>query len=77
MTKLTELETKVLAILKQNADDISGGDFAIMEEVDVRSLSLNRQQLGGVVSSLDQKKVIRIDVTYVNNRQRVTRVTFN
>jgi hypothetical protein len=63
-TTLTQFETKVLAALKQNADDCSGGDFAIMEGFKVPGL--NQQQLGGVVTSLTEKKLIAVDVTYVN-----------
>jgi len=44
-TSLTALETKVLAALQANAQDVSGGDFAIMEELNVRHLGIDRHQL--------------------------------
>jgi hypothetical protein len=62
MTKpsLTELETKVYAAMKQNADDIAGGDFGMLDEMDVRSLGISRQALGGVVTSLQTKGYVNV-----------------
>jgi hypothetical protein len=74
MKTLTTLETTVLAALKQNAQDCSGGDFACLEEVDVEGLT--RKALGGVVTSLQNKGAIYVDVTYVNGDEKVTQVTF-
>jgi len=74
---LTVLESKVLAALKQQAQDCSGGDFAIVEEVSVRGLS--RKGLGGVLGSLVAKGRIEVYPTMIVNRgtpdaSRVTQV---
>lgn len=85
---LTQLEQTVLEALRENAADCSGGTFACLEEVHVKGLG--RQALGGVITSLETKGVIRVDVTYVNggyslnkygqrrerNGMKVTQVTF-
>ena len=75
---LTALETSVLAALRANASDLPGGDFALLEELDAKPLGITRYALGGVVTSLENKKVISVDITYVNGdrRNRVTQVEF-
>lgn len=62
--QLTDLEKKVYEALWQGALDAAGGDFACLEEV--RVAGLGRQALGGVVTSLETKGVITVDITYVN-----------
>jgi len=61
---LTPLEQQVFDAIEANAFACSGGDFACLEEVRIKGL--NRQQLGGVVTSLETKGVISVDITYVN-----------
>jgi hypothetical protein len=68
-TNLTALEAQVLDALKQGALDCSGGSFACLEEVNVKGLG--RKALGGVVTSLQEKGVIDVSVTKIN--QRMTR----
>ena len=70
---LTPLEQQVLDALHDNAQACSGGDFACLEDVNIDGLS--RQALGGVVTSLENKRVISVDITYVNDREKVTQVT--
>ena len=73
--KLTTLEQTVLDALKQNAEDCSGGDFAIVEELKAPK-GMTRQAMGGVITNLVTKRIIRVDVTYVNGNEKVTQVTF-
>ena len=75
--QLTPLEQLVFDALKQNADDVSGGDFAMAEEVNTKNLGITRQQFGALLTTLQTKGVINVDITYVNNQERVTQVTFN
>lgn len=89
MINLTTLEQVVLDALKRNADDCSGGDFAIAEEVNMRgSLAtrigyrMSRQQFGALLTCLQAKGLVRVDVTYINGNYRskgtrVTQVSFN
>ena len=77
---LTTLEQKVYDALKQNAQDCSGGDFACAEEVDTKALKLTKQQFGALLTTLQGKGVISVDITYVNGGfgskgTKVTQVT--
>jgi hypothetical protein len=76
---LTELEVKVMEALAQEANDCSGGDFAIVENINIPGLS--RKGLGGVLGSLSAKGQIEVAATMVVNAgtryaSRVTQVTF-
>lgn len=78
---LTQLEQKVFDALKANSEN-NGGDFACAEEVNVKQLGLTRQQFGALLTTLESKKAISVDITYVNGSYRskgdkVTQVTFN
>lgn len=74
-TNLTTLEQKVLTAMKQNAESCSGGDFGIMEELRVKGLT--RQQLGGLITSLQTKGQVQVwEPTLVNGREKVTQFTF-
>ena len=78
---LTALEQVVLDALRSNSEDCSGGDFACAEEIDTRSLGLSKQQFGALLTTLQQKQVIDVNITYVNQTYRskgnkVTQVTF-
>jgi hypothetical protein len=74
---LTALEQKVYEALLQNAQDCSGGDFACAEEVDTKSLRLTKQQFGALLTTLQEKRVISVDITYINGsyRSKGTKVT--
>lgn len=63
---LTALETKVFDALKQNAEDESGGDFAITERVNYKALGLSATQFGALLTTLQTKSWIYVSVTYVN-----------
>ena len=54
--KINILEKKVLEAVKQNAEDCSGGDFAIAGDVKVEGLSVS--QIKGYLSSLHKKNLI-------------------
>ncbi len=76
---LTTLERQVLAACYQSALDSTGGDFACLDEVSVPNLG--RKALGGVITSLETKGVISVDVTYINGSYRskgtkVVQITF-
>lgn len=78
-TILTDLEAKVLDACWNSALDSTGGDFACLDEVSVPGVG--RKALGGVVTSLENKRVIAVDVTYVNGSYRskgtkVVQITF-
>ncbi len=73
---MTVLEQKVFDALKQNAEDCSGGDFACAEEVDTKSLGITKQQFGALLTTLQEKRLIGVDVVYVNGDRKVTQVTF-
>ena len=77
MTKMTTMEANVLEALKQNSLDCSGGDFACAEEVDVRALKMTKQQFGAILTTLQTKRLIQVDVVYVNGGTKVTQVTFD
>ena len=55
---LTALETKVLAALRKNADEVAGGDFGLLGEV--RVAGMTRQAFGGVLTSLQEKGYVRV-----------------
>jgi len=84
MTNLTPLETTVLEACWQAALDSTGGDFACLDEVSVKGLG--RKALGGVITSLQEKGVIFVDETFINQQMkkwggwtrgtRVVQVTF-
>lgn len=79
MENLTTLEQQVLDAAWNSALASTGGDFACLDEVHVPKLS--RKALGGVITSLENKRVISVDVTYVNGSYRskgtkVVQVTF-
>jgi len=73
MMTLTEMEQKVLDALTQNALDCSGGDFACAEEINTKALGLSKQQFGALLTSLETKRVISVDITYVNGGFRFNR----
>jgi hypothetical protein len=52
-TQLTTKEIQVLAACVHSAIDCSGGDFGLA--LDVSADGMNRHQIGGVLSSLEQK----------------------
>jgi len=68
--KLTKLERLALDALRENAMAVSGGDFALLEEVRWPG---DRRQLGGLVSSLASKGVIE-SVDTVKTEQEWTQV---
>jgi hypothetical protein len=77
---LTELEARVLAALRQQAHECSGGDFAIVEELKV-SRWCSRQALGGVLTSLQAKGIIVVNEPLITNEgtryaAKVTQVSF-
>lgn len=73
---LTDLERRVLRILREQAEDCSGGDFGIIEEVKVPGIT--RQALGGVLTSLQAKDILHVwEPTFVNGTTKVTQFTFN
>jgi len=81
--KLTALEQQVLGALKQQADDCSGGDFAILGQMRpyYAAMHLTGQQFGGVLTSLQEKGVIEVhEPTEVNGGTRyaeqLTQITF-
>lgn len=80
-TPLTDLERRVLRLLREQAEDCSGGDFALLEQVQVPGLS--RQALGGVLTSLSKKDLITVNEPVETNGgpreggERWTQVTFN
>jgi hypothetical protein len=76
-TTLTTLEQKVYDALKQNALACSGGDFACAEEVDTKALKITKQQFGALLTTLEAKRVISVDISYVNGsfRSKGTKVT--
>lgn len=71
MTKLTTLEQTVLDACWTAALNSTGGDFACLDEVSVKGLG--RKALGGVITSLGDKQVIGVDVTFVNAGFRFNR----
>ena len=82
MTKMTaklnglnETEKMVVRSIVLNADSVSGGDFAILDETHVPGL--NRKQLGGYVSTLERKGIISVDECRVNGAERVVQITFS
>jgi hypothetical protein len=64
MLNLNAAEITVLKALIQNAEDCSGGDFAIMAEVKVAGMT--RNALGGHITTLEQKGAISVHETFVN-----------
>lgn len=73
---LNEMEAKVLQAMRAQADDCSGGDFGIMEELHVPRLS--RNALGGYVTVLQEKGLVAVhEPVYINGsyRSRGTKVT--
>ncbi len=75
-TKLTELETKVLEAIKKNAQDVSGGSFAMSDEIhaylpDIQRLSI----IAGVVSSLVKKGIVKVDRVESNGIKRLSQIT--
>jgi hypothetical protein len=75
LTKITELEGRVLDALNKSNDG-NGGDFGIIEDITVDGLS--RQALGGVLTSLQAKNIITVhEAILVNGDTRVTQFTFN
>lgn len=79
MNIMTELERKVLDACWQSALNSTGGDFASLNEVSVPGVG--RKALGGVITSLENKKIISVDVTYINGSYRskgtkVVQITF-
>jgi len=63
---MTQMEQQVLDALKDNALDCSGGDFACAEEVDTKALRITKQQFGAILTTLEAKRIISVDVTYIN-----------
>lgn len=57
--QLTDLETKVLALMVANTEN-NGGDFGVMDELNYRKLKLNAQAFGGVVTSLQSKGFVTV-----------------
>jgi len=55
---LTALERKALNALLKSAYDCSGGDFALVEET---KWDGDRKQLGGLLTSLQQKRAIIVN----------------
>ena len=53
---LTDLEKKALEALKENADRVSGGSFGEIGGVKWA----DRKQLGGLLTSLQDKKIITV-----------------
>lgn len=70
---LTELEQRVLDAL-DGAAGSNCGDFACADEVDLKALGISAKQYGGVLTSLENKKVISKGVTYVNGKERIVQV---
>lgn len=66
---LTTLEQTVLDACWQAALDSTGGDFACADEVFVPKVG--RRALGGVLTSLETKRMIHMDVSFIN--QGITR----
>lgn len=82
-TTLTALEQKVYDALKQNAMDATGGDFACAEEISTKDLGISKQQFGALLTTLETKGVISVDICYINDNLRrnskgtkVTQVSF-
>jgi hypothetical protein len=74
---LTPLEQKVLEALKDNAAG-NGGDFGIVEDIDTKVLGINRQQLGGILTTLQAKGVIAVHpAVKVNGEYWVTQFTLD
>lgn len=67
--ELTELETKALAALNEDSRG-NGHDFGVMEFVEWDG---SRQQLGGLVTSLQAKGVLHMEAPHkVNGNETVT-----
>jgi hypothetical protein len=73
MAALTVLEKKVLEVLKQQADDESGGSFGVIESVKWS----DRKQLGGLLTSLQDKGVITVYEPHKIDGEKVTQFTIN
>ena len=56
---LTELEARILPILRQQAEDCSGGDFGIVEQVAVSRIC-SRRALGAILTSLQAKGILTV-----------------
>jgi hypothetical protein len=75
---LTTDERRVFELMKQNAEDVAGGDFGIMDEVNYKSLKLTGQQFGALVTSLQTKGYLTVhEPVYVNNREKVVQFTID
>lgn len=75
---LTALESQVFAALKQNAEDVAGGDFGILGELKPTALGLSPQQFGALVTTLQTKGCVTVwGPVDINGgpRQGGTRVT--
>ena len=72
---LTELELKLLKeLIAGLMDGFGNRSFGIVEEI----IWNNRQQLGGVLTSLQDKGYIAsIDIAIVNNNERFTQYTLD
>ena len=63
MIKITEMEYEILQEIKLNAEDCSGGDFAIGGEViDYVKGRYTPQQVGALFTNLEKKGLISLDL---------------
>ena len=76
-TQLTVKEKQVLAACVHSARDCSGGDFGLALDVGVPGM--NRHQIGGVLSSLEQKGWIALhEIEGTGNEyQGTAQITFD
>lgn len=77
---LTPREAAVLDALRVSGAG-NGGDFAVVEDIDAAALGLSAQQFGALLTTLETKRRIDVDVVYINGSFRskgtkVTQVTF-
>ncbi len=75
-TQLTTKERQVLAACVHSAQDCSGGDFGLALDVTVEGM--NRHQIGGALSSLENKRWIALyEVEGTGNEyQGTAQITF-
>ena len=69
-------ELTVLKVLYINAQNCSGGDFAMSDESDLTGTGITKKQYSGYVSSLDKKRMISVTHDHVNGRTPISQITF-
>lgn len=64
MANLTELETRTLQAMKDDAQDATDGDFGFMDELESYLPGLTMNQIGGVITNLIKKGLVWVDDEY-------------